>query len=486
MKHYHSSLCRLGLPLTFAIAMLFSGWSHAADRTWTQGGGGDFLDSSNWADNDLPTTGDTIYFDAGTADSYTVLFHDDFQLHTGNTGRIYFQTGNKAVFKLYDDDGSYSINSFSLQVNKGTLTLDGGVTALNSVLTVGAGDEGGGVLKLTNGAVLNGTASTDYYRVGNTAVGTLELEQGSSATFNKRLQIGYKAGGGGSSVSVSGGSTLAVTGTGGIYLGSSDANVSGDLPVATSDNSFSVSGGSSASTNHLYVGYKVGANDNTVTVGGAVEGTRATLNVNGFLRVGITGATGNSLTVQDGGELTASNLFQVASGNTFTVEEGGKATSTDTGVNNSIRGTIAIKGGEFKAGTLQIYGVVSLEGGSFKLTNNLNTFADSRFELTLDSDLTIQVSGKLTASGTTYIDITSLAGGAAPGTYTLLTSTTNATGMSYFTLGNTFEGFEGALSYDANHLYLNVTAIPEPGTIGFALLAFPLLWRACRRRAGVA
>ncbi|HWL53294.1 MAG TPA: hypothetical protein VNQ90_12725 [Chthoniobacteraceae bacterium] len=487
MQHQRSFLCRLGLPLTFAIAMLFPGWSNAADRTWTQGAGGDFLEPSNWINDDLPSAGDTVYFDAAGLDPYTVEFHDDFELRSGKTGRIYLQTGNQAIFKLYDDEGSYALSSFSLQVNHGTLTLDGGTTTVNEVLTVGAGEGGSGTLKLTNGAVLNGTISNDYYRVGNSASGAMVLEQGSSATFVKRLQIGYKTGGGGSSVTVSEGSSLEVIGTGGIYLGSSEANVSGDLPTATSDNSLSVSGGSTVSTSRLYIGYREGADNNTVVVGGAAGETGSTLTVSGFLRVGIgsgSGAVGNSLTIRDGGELTASDLFQVAAGNTFTVEEGGRATSTNTGLNNSIRGTIAIKGGQFTAGTLHIRNLVTLEGGSFELTADLYTFADSRFEFTLDNNLTINVGGKLTVDGITSIDITGLAGGAIPGTYTLFSSTT-ASGLDLFTLGNTFEGFEGALSYDANHLYLNVTAIPEPGAAWFSLLAFPLLWQACRHRPGI-
>ena len=141
----------------------------------------------------------------------------------------------------------------------------------------------------------------------------------------------------------------------------------GDMTVGgtTSNNTLAIIAGGSLTNINAFVGKEIGASNNTATV----SGTGAEWISTGTLQIGVAGNTNNSVSVSNGGAVTASNLvLDAASG--FNLGNNGKLSLSEglnvsqAGFNWSSGGTLSV-GGEF-SGLTNLAGarVLTLDGGN--------------------------------------------------------------------------------------------------------------------------
>lgn len=431
--------------------------------TWINPSGGDYDVTNNWHEGTLPVAGNNVFFNSGATSPYVVQFTGDVDILAPNAGRFTSDAGENVTLRLFDDDNDYQLTLFALQAIGGNFEIAGGaVTATTVVFAYG------GTLKLTQGTTLTNTNAGDWFHIGsNGSSGQVIVEDGSTATIATRVYVGHSTGN--SQLSVTGAGTQ-FTSARGIYIGASTAT-SGS---ATSGNTVTVSDGGKINTTGtggaLYLGYEAGANNNAVVV----EGAGSSLAVNYFFRIGHADSSNNTLTIQDGGSVSAANLFQVGSGggNGITVRSGGTLTQTNTGVNNTVAGFVEVDGGTISAGSWNLgapatAGVLTLKEGTVEFSHNLVVRENARLQFDLDNEFVLDINGTITANGPIYIDILNPG---ILGDHTLFTYGTgsgiNATNVL---LGNTPDGFLGELLFLSNEVRLTVNTIPEPGA-GMLLL----------------
>ena len=129
------------------LALLICGHVHAADISWNDITGGLFSDTANWNPVQVPISGDNAIFDLSTA-GYTVTF-DDNETSTRlilNTDVVTFDLGGFT----YTLDGADS-------VNRG-ITIGDVAGGSNRIVDVGR--NGGGVLNIENGALVESNNGT--------------------------------------------------------------------------------------------------------------------------------------------------------------------------------------------------------------------------------------------------------------------------------------------------------------------------------------
>lgn len=429
--------------------------ANAATYTWTNSSGGSFSTAGNWSPSGgPPVSGDLGYFDAtGTAATYTVS-----DIGTISVGRLYSSAKDAVTLA---GSGSSSLAVGWLMPTDGTFTLDSGSTTVSTVLYVG--NSGTGNLVLQNSATLtvNSGVASNFRVAGNgTSSGNTLIVKGGSQLLS------YASGGilvGSSGVASGGNNLVSVEGTGSLLSGTGSPIYVG----SNSDNNTmrALSGGDITTNVYTRIGAASGVKNNVLRVDGA--GSSFALSANVTLEVGHSGGTAenNRIEVVNSGSFTSAGslLLQSTSGtvrNQFNVSSNGTANLNNT--SNTIGGQLSVAGGTLNANglTMTSGGLISYTSGTIAVTGNVSTNG-GQFDFNLDSDLTINISGTFSASGTaSYVNILNDMEG-TPGSYTLFTFA-SGTGLSNLLLGTLPSGMVATLEKNATNVVLNVTAIPEP------------------------
>lgn len=491
--------------MTFLSALVSS--ASAADIYWA-GGDGDLLDPANWLGGSLPTSADA----AGISNGATVTLSDGDvtfgQFWIGQNGQgtatgSFVQTGGSitlvtggVVGRQGTAVGSWEMTGGSLTTmdfrlggggasstdpvgSKGTMTVSGTDTLVNSNGYVGVGSAGHGTLTLSNSAMWIHNGGTVFLVGGdnnnnplNQAGGTgiLAVTSGASLMFSGSANLGI--GRNTSTVASTGNGTVILDG-GEITMGTGTVNLGsrqGGTQLAGTG-TLTVNSGNLTSNNGIKLNEGTGTinfNGGVAVIGGITKswgsGT-GTVNFNGTV---IRAASGSSdffsyngtqgtgvltLNIQSGGLKLDTNGNFVA----ITQNLGGEGALTKLGdgelaltAENFYAGGTVVSGGTlavWEGATLGFGGIVVENGGTldfdyaFSLTTaGLVLEEGSHFKL--DENLTF---GGLTIDGTTF----------AEGVY------------DYATLKATY----GDIFVDGGSGQITVTsAVPEPATVAFLVM----------------
>lgn len=397
----------------------------------------------------------------GTAGPITLNGDSQFEISSNQTLTASSTFSGSANFSK-TGNGSLSIGNANAY--SGTVTLWSGNLTIGSDMTNATLNMAGGTFNgnATLGAVIVSANSTFNVASGQTL--TTNLAFSGSGAFSKKgngtLSIGSGAGYSG-----------ALTHSAGILtLGS-------DMTNAT----LTLAGGT------------LGGNG---TLGAVVLASNSTFNV----------ANSNRLVIGSSGSL---------SGSANLIKSGNGTLAINASTDQTYSGTMTLNGGNFivdsnlsSAGTTTVNASTATLAGGGSLGNvnltrgilspgegavgmlNVKTFTWSangtmKFDLSSDSTASDQLAiiGNFAKSGTGNFTF-NLVGGQEATTYTLVTwtGTTTFTAANFFSTGQT-----GNFSISSNQLQF--TTVPEPGTVGFVLLAATgiFLWRRVRkhRQAGV-
>ncbi|MEN8254665.1 MAG: autotransporter domain-containing protein, partial [Verrucomicrobiota bacterium] len=178
-------------------------------------------------------------------------------------------------------------------------------------------------------------------------------------------------------------------------------DASGDMTIGgtTPSNTLIIAAGGSLTNANAYVGAQAGASDNTVDVSGA---SAEWINT-GTLQVGAAGNSNNSVSVSDGGTVTASNLV-VSADNAFnlntngTLGIGGAFNAGQSGFNWNDGGNLSVGG--------DLTGMDELDGTNKTLTLNGGAWDNGTNELVigltgLGNSVTVTNSGYVSVGGLT-------------------------------------------------------------------------------------
>jgi len=363
--------------------------------------------------------------------------------------------GSQAFSK--NGTGELAIGNGGSQTYNGTATLNAGRLTLNSNMSSAS-------LLVHSGIVS-----------GNGTVGPITLSGDSQFDISSNQTLTAIS-------TLSGSANFSKTGNGSLSIANANA-YSGTVTLSTGNLTI---GSDMTNATLTLAGGTLGGNG---TIGAVVLASNSTFNVANFSRLAI----GSS------GSLSGSaNLIKSGNG-TLTINP-----STD----QTYSGTMTLNGGNFivnsnlsSAGTTTVNASTATLAGSGSLGNvtltrgilspgegalgtlNVKTFTWSangtmKFDLASDSTSSdhLAITGNFSRSGTGNFTF-NLVGGQEATTYTLVTwtGTTTFTAANFFSTGQT-----GNFSISSNQLQF--TTVPEPGTVGFLLLATTgiFLWRRVR------
>jgi len=315
----------------------------AANRYWSNTGGGDFTNGANWVGGTVPGTNDIVYFTNSA--TYQVDFtssptnYQAFFTQNGGTLTLNIGAGNTWVNNLqgqftgWQFDGTnanFDISSGALSaINFGssyigfsgygnTIMVDPGATlASASSISIGATASGSSNTLLVNGA----TATLNTYQLavgGAGSYNSLILSNGTVAQPTI-LYIGASTGGNSNLVDVTG-STLGLN-NGNLFLG-----YKGDY------NTLRISNGGLVSNVAAYVGgWFDGVNPSTFVTGNynrVIVDNGTWSNTYSFVYIGESG-TGNSVLVTNNGKMYANSANLLVGGDrgygsSLTVADGGQ------------------------------------------------------------------------------------------------------------------------------------------------------------------
>jgi autotransporter-associated beta strand protein len=327
-----------------------------------------------------------------------------------------------------------------------TVTTSSGTATFSGVLRDGDGTGDDGKLGFTKKG-----AGTQVLSGNNTYTGPTAVSQGVL-----RAGRATNAFGNASPVSVAAGATLrlngfgqtigSLSGAGVVENGSSSSTTTLKLAGDDQDTTFSgvLSDGSSRSMGLQQAG------SGKLILTGINTYTGPTSITSGVISIDLNGSVNQTSGITlNGGTLLVNSLVALNRAITFT---GGTLGGTGHYANN-----LAVNSGHLSPGNTGA-GLFSIDGALM-----LNALSALDFEL---SDLAgtndrLNVSGALILDGT--LNITNL-GGMQPGIYTLIAgfSSLSDNGLA---LGIAPAAMKYAISTDASHVYLTVTAVPEPGAL---------------------
>ncbi|UOK70665.1 autotransporter domain-containing protein [Ancylobacter polymorphus] len=336
-----------------------------------------------------------------------------------------------STWTLTGYNGSYA---GSLTISAGTLALSGSsnLSAASSV-TIGKGTLD--ISATTSGTTIKDLSSSDSEARVVLGSQTLSVTTGSQATF-----AGVISGSGGPTVSGTLPNGLILTGDN-TYLGTTTVN--GALVIGLNSASGSVAGDIVVNA-----GGNLGfARNDTYTIQNSI--TAAAGSTIGFVygtySYAGSGVISGAVFVQ-GGELhLIANEFANAS--SLTLDSGGTLSGNGTVANLVVKnGGIVAPGNS--PGTIAVNGTVELKAGSTYRVDVTPTGAH---------DLII-ASGAATIESTAMVQLVAEAGRYKPTeTYAILTATGGVTG-TFASVEEDYAFLDGALSYDANNVYLTLTS----------------------------
>ena len=371
-------------------------------------------------------------------------------------------SGSQAFSK--NGTGELAIGNGGSQTYNGTATLNAGRLTVNSNMSSAS-------LLVHSGIVS-----------GNGTVGPITLNGGSQFEISANQTLT-------ASSTFSGSANFSKTGNGSLSIANANA-YSGTVTLSTGNLTI----GSDMTNGTLTLaGGTLGGNG---TIGAVVLASNSTFNV----------ANSNRLVIGSSGSLSGSaNLIKSGNG-TLTINASTDQTYSGTMTLNS--GNFIVNSNLSSAGTTTVNASTATLAGSGSLGNvtltrgilspgegavgtlSVKTFTWSangtmKFDLSSDSTASDQLAiiGNFAKSGTGNFTF-NLVGGQEATTYTLVTwtGTTTFTAANFFSTGQT-----GNFSISSNQLQF--TTVPEPGTLGFVLLAVAgiFLWRRVgkHRQAGV-
>ena len=407
------------LPVQSAKADNMPSWTGlAGDNLWSTAG--------NWSDSLVPTTGDTVTFNAsaqnGVATLATVSFSNNAatQLNFINTAstQINSQTAEQNLV-LSDAGSGGGVNTLTSHQTRGGVTF--------GPLVVSQTDSGvfnftinGNISFINNSAFLlgvNGAVANNCFQAG-TANATLTID-GTGNTFIGGAIASNASNGTTISLIKNGSGTLEMDGnttqnlTGGITINAGQVNIKGSDTLGVSNNAVTLNGGGLAalgaartipSSDHLTIGGNVSFGGQTgnfgLTFGSGVtlDGGTPTLTVLSTLQFNgsiSNGTNGNGFTKMGSAQLTLNSASSNYSGPT-TVGQGTLAVSgaaTDILSQNSDF-TVSNGATLSLAGFSQVIG--SLAGGGSVTTGNVGAA-----QITMGGDnASTTFSGSITGSGT--------------------------------------------------------------------------------------
>jgi len=351
-------------------------------------------------------------------------------------------------------------NSNITMAGGGTLTLNTVASTYTGLTTVNGGTVQLGlanVLNSASGIVVNGGALN--FTTFNQGVNSVKLTGGSitssSGTLTSATTYDFQAGTADAILAGAVGLTKSTAGTvtltkANTYTGNTIVSA-GTLRLAN------------ASTNNI-------ANSPTVLVGGTFANNAAALNVTGLSGGGITLAANQTLaghgTVTGG--VTAASTSTLAPGSAVAIGTLTLAAPVILDSGSTLKWKIAAGApttGAFNSGLSDNTGgtardLLNITGGTNTLTASAAT---STFDLT-------QLGGTVTLDPNTAYSFTVAATAGSPNGTGLTVSTTNAADFANYLTGN---GGQNTITLDVSggNVYLNLTPVPEPATVGlFAAL----------------
>jgi autotransporter-associated beta strand protein len=365
-------------------------------------------------------------------------------------------SGSQAFSK--NGTGELAIGNGGSQTYNGTATLNAGRLTLNSNMSS------------TSLIVHSGIVS------GNGTVGPITLNGDSQFDISSNQTIT-------ASSTFSGNANFSKTGTGSLSISNANA-YSGTVTLSTGNLTI---GSDMTNATLTLAGGTLGGNG---TIGAVILASNSTFNV----------ANSSRLVIGSSGSL---------SGSANLIKSGNGTLAINASTDQTYSGTMTLNGGNFivnsnlsSAGTTTVNASTATLAGSGSLGNvtltrgilspgegavgtlSVKTFTWSangtmKFDLSSDSTASDQLAiiGNFSRSGTGNFTF-NLVGGQEATTYTLVTWT----GTTTFTTANFFStGQTGNFSISSNQLQF--TTVPEPGTVGFVLLAATgiFLWRRVRK-----
>ena len=429
------------------------------------------LDANRTAQGIQQNTGGAI---AVNLNSFTLTANGFLNLQTGTWAFSGGTTSNITVGSendlIFASQGSFTIsvpivnksgdNSNVTMAGGGTLTLNTVASTYTGLTTVNGGTVQLGlanVLNSASGIVVNGGALN--FTTFNQGVNSVKLTGGSitssSGTLTSATTYDFQAG------------TADAILTGAVGLTKSTAGTVTLTKANTYTGNTIVSAGTlrlaNASTNNI-------ANSPTVLVGGTFANNAAALNVTGLSGGGITLAANQTLaghgTVTGG--VTAASTSTLAPGSAVAIGTLTLAAPVILDSGSTLKWKIAAGApttGAFNSGLSDNTGgtardLLNITGGTNTLTASAAT---STFDLT-------QLSGTVTLDPNTAYSFTVAATAGSPNGTGLTVSTTNAADFANYLTGN---GGQNTITLDVSggNVYLNLTPVPEPATVGlFAAL----------------
>jgi len=402
---------------------------------------------------------------------------------TGNTTVAGIRISSNTVFDIAEGNRIFANATFSgsqafSKNGTGELAIgDGGSQTYNGTATLNAG-------RLTMNSNMSSASLIVHSGIvsGNGTVGPITLNGGSQFEISSNQTLT-------ASSTFSGSASFSKTGNGSLSIANANA-YSGTVTLSTGNLTI---GSDMTNATLTLAGGTLGGNG---TIGAVVLASNSTFNV----------ANSSRLVIGSSGSLSGSaNLIKSGNG-TLTINASTDQTYSGTMTLNS--GNFIVNSNLSSAGTTTVNASTATLAGSGSLGNvtltrgilspgegavgtlSVKTFTWSangtmKFDLASDSTASDQLAiiGNFAKSGTGNFTF-NLVGGQDATTYTLVTwtGTTTFTAANFFSTGQT-----GNFSISSNQLQF--TTVPEPGTLGFVLLAVAgiFLWRRVgkHRQAGV-
>lgn len=329
------------LTLALVLSGLSSAVAQTGTNTWVTNRSGDYLEATNWAGGVAPGISSNVVFNnPDLLTTSTVTFSA-----SATNGQAWFQRG---VFVMQTGANSWTLtNATPLQIGTvnttgfvADVTFDGGtVNVSTGQVVVGVqANNSNSVLRLTNGAILDSQGSSALL-VGRAGSSNQLVVAGGSIASAAGLQAGSQTGSSNNLTTVHGaGSELRLRGSLTLNVGQ-----------GTSNNALVISNGgtvyvtnATAGSARIFLGNSVGTTNDGASILITGSGSRLittadqiqfnTTNV-------VAGATGNRMTVANGGLLQATNAsLQMAtplvSSNRF-IMDGGTANLRRTTLQNA-------------------------------------------------------------------------------------------------------------------------------------------------------